>query len=917
MKRTILFLIPLLTLTYHSFAVNRTWVGASGGDFNTAGNWSPAGIPSAADNITISSGNMVINMSASATINNFTVTCTGGGARLLIFNTNGNTLTVNGVTSVGAGSLDEVEIHAGSSTGGFIFNGDVTFDNGFGTGLTQIKADLLNEGSMTFNANLSTGAYAFTEPGVEPKFFFDGNGTQSWTFTSSLYFIVPQSIQVGVANTPIVNFIGAGDDFRLNIYDGALTVSANCTLDIGNYALDQLIIGSGALTVGAGAMLRIGGTNDFPIDFTANNLNATSTVEYYGTNQDVDAHTYGHLLLTGSGTKTSQGNFSINGNFTSNTTWDDGNDTHTFSGSVTQNISGTSAPTFYNLTINNSSATGVNLNTDVTVDRNLTFSNGRINTNANVLAITDNNTARVSGYNTTRYVNTGSSGTFRRYLGTTGSYDMPVGNSTSYQLVNINLTSGNTATYLDVNFDNIASGTVGFPFYDATYQYIDLLNNGGPSVGVGNANYGVWSVVPDAGTANYDVTLYGRNHDTEGSLRHTVVRRTAGGGTVTEISENFDGCSGSAPAGWSTNITSGSDDWVFNSTTFSTFTIDGSCMASFDDDAAGSGQNNTVELYSPVVDMSGYASGTLTYDYNHQDYFGSGNFTVEVYDGSVWQQVFFTSVDGSGNRVENITAYLNASFQIRWVYDDDNDWAWGAGVDNVVLEGVTPPGPYGNWLADGTYSSSTVVTPITAARTGYSGYGTAQFGIGGSSSILPVELTLFDVECSNEGVQIQWQTATEINNDYFVIEKSSDAVSYDEVTTINGQGTSNIVNSYSYTDVSTGQLTYYRLKQVDYDGTTTYHEVKSVNCVPSQFEVDKFSFTETGLKFNIAATASESLQIFMYDYNGRLIANSSSIIEKGNNAVNFNNIDWSEGVYMLSLIGDKHSYTRKLIKLDN
>tara|TARA_B100000809_G_C15128252_1_gene527221 strand:+ start:1441 stop:1770 length:330 start_codon:yes stop_codon:yes gene_type:complete len=86
-------------------AVNRTWSGPNNGNFNTAGNCTPAGIPGAADNVTITNGNMVINMSASRTINNFTVTCSAGGSRLLVFNTNRNVLTVNGVTSVGAGKM--------------------------------------------------------------------------------------------------------------------------------------------------------------------------------------------------------------------------------------------------------------------------------------------------------------------------------------------------------------------------------------------------------------------------------------------------------------------------------------------------------------------------------------------------------------------------------------------------------------------------------------------------------------------------------------------------------------------------------------------------------------------------------------------------------------------------------------------
>lgn len=96
---------------------------------------------------------------------------------------------------------------------------------------------------------------------------------------------------------------------------------------------------------------------------------------------------------------------------------------------------------------------------------------------------------------------------------------------------------------------------------------------------------------------------------------------------------------------------------------------------------------------------------------------------------------------------------------------------------------------------------------------------------------LPVELVSFNaVSKDNTTVQLNWLTALEINNDFFGIEKSDDAVSWNTIANIQGVGNSTIMQQYSYTDKNpaTG-ANYYRLRQCDYDGTCKYSDVAMVN----------------------------------------------------------------------------------------
>lgn len=100
-----------------------------------------------------------------------------------------------------------------------------------------------------------------------------------------------------------------------------------------------------------------------------------------------------------------------------------------------------------------------------------------------------------------------------------------------------------------------------------------------------------------------------------------------------------------------------------------------------------------------------------------------------------------------------------------------------------------------------------------------------------SFSPLPVELVDFTAECNSNTVNVSWSTASEVNNDYFILEKSADAVTWSEITKVAGNGNSNELKTYSYTDHASGLgATYYRLTQVDFNGDTEVFSPKSANC---------------------------------------------------------------------------------------
>ena len=100
------------------------------------------------------------------------------------------------------------------------------------------------------------------------------------------------------------------------------------------------------------------------------------------------------------------------------------------------------------------------------------------------------------------------------------------------------------------------------------------------------------------------------------------------------------------------------------------------------------------------------------------------------------------------------------------------------------------------------------------------------------STVLPIELTSFTATCDGRSTLVEWTTATEKNNDYFSLERSDDAINFTEIARVAGAGNSIEPLDYAYTDYGIhGGDNYYRLVQVDYDGTRTVSDIVVANCV--------------------------------------------------------------------------------------
>jgi hypothetical protein len=97
-------------------------------------------------------------------------------------------------------------------------------------------------------------------------------------------------------------------------------------------------------------------------------------------------------------------------------------------------------------------------------------------------------------------------------------------------------------------------------------------------------------------------------------------------------------------------------------------------------------------------------------------------------------------------------------------------------------------------------------------------------------NVTPVELTSFTAITTNEGVLLNWTTATEVNNHIFEIERRTETTDFRTIGYVDGNGTTTEPRSYSYIDrTAESGINYYRLKQVDYSGTYSYSDIVEVD----------------------------------------------------------------------------------------
>lgn len=195
----------------------------------------------------------------------------------------------------------------------------------------------------------------------------------------------------------------------------------------------------------------------------------------------------------------------------------------------------------------------------------------------------------------------------------------------------------------------------------------------------------------------------------------------------------------------------------------------------------------------------------------------------------------------------------------------------------------------------------------------------------GGGGVIPVELISFNANVLTPNmVELKWVTASEVNNDYFAIEKTSDLANWEPVCKVHGKGNSNEINHYSCTDSSAGEsgsnTVYYRPKQVDFNGTYEYFNIIKIRLESQNGTnyVENIYPNPATDRINIQYNAAENgiVNIRLLSIEGKAILASRYSAQAGQQVVDLDLPEdkLAKGMYILEVENDGQYFRQKVYK---
>lgn len=315
-----------------------------------------------------------------------------------------------------------------------------------------------------------------------------------------------------------------------------------------------------------------------------------------------------------------------------------------------------------------------------------------------------------------------------------------------------------------------------------------------------------------------------------------------------------------------------------------------------------------------------------------------------AFDGfPVYGAYGFANSDGSGGIVRIESSYQLRNITQRTHYADGTDVPDGPDVDLTyplgaymedyeyvqdlghlneynVRYSVTPEYP------GGTYAYYLTVDENWNSQFPYTIGPEAYFGVvtGGNiaaineavtnySPLLPIELIALDATLQTNDVLVEWFTQSEINNDYFTVERSADGMNFENVGMVKGAGNSNSLLRYEFRDNAyLSGTSYYRIKQTDYDLSSSYSKIVSVRGKDRPLQKIKI-YPNPGSDFiaiQVGNLIRHNIEAHLYDIHGELM--ESIRIEAGSTIGYFDTRRLYSGQYYIRMIDGYKINTSKV-----
>jgi len=295
----------------------------------------------------------------------------------------------------------------------------------------------------------------------------------------------------------------------------------------------------------------------------------------------------------------------------------------------------------------------------------------------------------------------------------------------------------------------------------------------------------------------------------------------------------------------------------------------------------------------PIGDAINYSPATLN--------FTSGTFS----SGAPYSEVRVKDEKHPSN--SNLTDYLNRY----WTVQTNDISSFTCDVAFNYIEAIDLVGAEALLTSDRWSGSAwSGLAPVDPAADKIIGSALTDLAIdftGKGASVLPIELINFDLEAKENGIEISWATAVEINNDHFSIERSTDAVNFESIANLPGAGTSFEINSYDFFDNDPFEgISYYRLKQTDIDGKLKYSSIKASTFQITQDVIFKVypNPAQAGQPVNIEFSNEEiqttEVLISLYSLEGKMILQEIVSGESASINTTFDTQHLARGIYFIT-----------------
>lgn len=224
---------------------------------------------------------------------------------------------------------------------------------------------------------------------------------------------------------------------------------------------------------------------------------------------------------------------------------------------------------------------------------------------------------------------------------------------------------------------------------------------------------------------------------------------------------------------------------------------------------------------------------------------------------------------------------------------------------------------WGDWLGSGTWATSGNIGTVANTSSVTPSNFFRSWTLSNSTSPLPIKLSSFSAQCDIDSTLIQWTSQTELNNDYYTVEKTSDNIHFETIAVVRGAGTTSLPTNYSVIDhtASDGEA-YYLLFQTDFDGVKTNAgspiEFAGCGTAAAVTTVKSFVNLENQIQVNINSVSADNFNISLTNMVGQVLLSGNHAVLLGNNTIVLP-CNLTPGVYILTVRNDKVSYAQKML----